>query len=541
MKTHSARLHLACIALLVPLLAALPACFLRERQPTKLLVIVVDSLRSDALSQSLGAAHTPNMRSLVTDGIAYRACYAHSSATLPAHVAILSSRLPHSSGVRNDVQPIEPDVPLLAEHLQERGWQTFAAVSTSELVPPALNQGIDRGYQTFRTPEIGFSDAATVAAQAVAFLSKADNAKPWFAYVDFSDPTSSADEAGDIDVSARVLLDGAPIGTVRTRDENPWSVEIDIAPGTHRLEMRSESTFSLRRFEASSARARYAPTFETGRMFAPVTRVVVTIVNDQDERVTCRFEAGIRAVQPLADTRAHYKQQVETVDRAIGQIVAQLVASGQYDHTLIVVTGSHGEALGEHGITGHDISLYDEVLRVPLVLKPVADEERRTELSRRQFELVRHIDVAPTLLDLLDERKLPGAEGLSFLDSGVRVLQAESHPPEAPSTIVARRDDRYKLVYIALEDRFEMYDVKGDTLEMDNLFELQGQFRPKWQDEMREIAMKAPNHASARVGTGPKVEVEADTKSPAAVKNCARRRARSIARRAPLAESDVGR
>jgi hypothetical protein len=47
-------------------------------------------------------------------------------------------------------------------------------------------------------------------------------------------------------------------------------------------------------------------------------------------------------------------------------------------------------------------------------------------------------------------------------------------------------------VYIAAEDRFEMYDVKSDTLETYNIFELQGHFRMAWQTELRALAEAAP-------------------------------------------------
>ncbi len=462
MKTPSARLRLACILAM----AALPGCFLHRRSQVNVLFLVVDSMRTDTMSVSVGAAQTPNMTALANDGVSFRACYAHSSATLPAHAAILTGRMPHTSGVINDVQPIDPGVPLLTERLLARGWQTFAVVSTDELVPPGANQGLDRGCQTFHALRGERANAQQTGAQLLSFIETSDADAPWFAYADFSDPSASVDVVKGKDVSARVLLDGATIGTARTHDEDTWSVEVDLTPGKHRFELRSDGSFNLRRFEAATANGRFPPTFEVGGLFAPVSRILVSITNDQDKVATCHFEARIRSVQSLADSRARYKLQVEAVDRAIGQVITSLKESGKYDDTIIVLTGSHGESLGEHGMTGHDVTLYDEVLRVPLVVKTVKGDARRAQLARIQFDLVRHIDIAPTLLELLKERPMPGADGLSLLSTNPRELLAESHPPEAPGTIVARRDDRYKLVYDALANRFEMYDVKGDTIKL---------------------------------------------------------------------------
>jgi arylsulfatase A-like enzyme len=513
-KTHSAR-WLACILML----AAIPACFLHRRSHVNVLFLVVDSLRSDAMSVSVGAAQTPNMTALANDGISFRSCYAHSSATLPAHAAILTARMPHTSGVINDVQPIDPEVPLLTDRLAERGWQTFAVVSNDDLVPPGANQGLDRGCQTFHALRNERASAQQTSAQLMSFIETSEADAPWFAYADFSDPAASVDVVKGKDVTARVYLDGATIGTARTQDEDTWSVEVDLTPGKHRFELRSDGSFNLRRFDAATDHGRYPPTFDVGGLFAPVSRIVVSVTNDQDKVATCRFEVRIRSVQTLADSRARYKLQVEAVDRAIGDVIESLKASGKYDDTIIVLTGSHGEALGEHGMTGHDVTLYDEVLRVPLVVKLVKDDPRRAQMSRLQFDLVRHIDIAPTVLALLGERALPAAEGLSLLATDPRELVAESHPPEAPGTIVACRDDRYKLVFDAHSNRFEMFDVKGDTLEMDNLFDLQGQFRTQWQADLRALATSGLQTTAAHMGSGPKIDVNADKKSPASAKN----------------------
>lgn len=474
-------------------LAALPSCFLLEhRAPSNVLLVVVDSLRFDAFSRSIGSAETPTVNALTGEGLTFRSCYAQSSVTLPAHVAILSSRAPNASGVRNDGQMVAPEVPLLAEHLKERAWRTFADVSTDELEPVGRGQGIDRGFDTFRTHQKAPVDASEVSERVVSFIENADHATPWFAYAHFSDPARADELVGTKEITAKVFLDGAPIGSVRTHSAEDWSVKLDLSPGPHHLEFRSDDSFNLRRLEVTSESARLTTSFDSGRLFAPMQRIVTSFSNEHDAPLTCRVQAQIRGVQSLAECRAHYKKQVEAVDTALGEIVAALKKSDQYDSTVIVVTGSHGEALGEHGVTGHDITLYDEVLRVPLVIKPVVDEDRRVDLGKRQYTLVRQIDIAPTILELVGERPLSGAEGLSLLRDGQREVVAESHPPEAPSSILARRDDRYKLLFVATENRFEMYDVKSDTLESENIFTLQGHFRSTWQTELRRLADSAP-------------------------------------------------
>ena len=91
---------------------------------------------------------------------------------------------------------------------------------------------------------------------------------------------------------------------------------------------------------------------------------------------------------------APYDGEIAYADSAFGKFVAQLKARGLYDGALIAVMADHGEALGEHGEDTHGVFLYDETIRVPLVIKlPKAGS------SRKQIEnAVELVDVAPTIL-----------------------------------------------------------------------------------------------------------------------------------------------
>lgn len=84
-----------------------------------------------------------------------------------------------------------------------------------------------------------------------------------------------------------------------------------------------------------------------------------------------------------------YAASVRHADEQVGELL-----SATDDETLVVVTADHGEALFEHGQVGHDPVLYDELLRVPLLVRPPGGTDRR--VVDRQ---VRHVDLAPTLLN----------------------------------------------------------------------------------------------------------------------------------------------
>src|SRR5690606_13758365 len=110
-------------------------------------------------------------------------------------------------------------------------------------------------------------------------------------------------------------------------------------------------------------------------------------------------EAGARK------TRAKYMGSVTLVDRAVGDILAALEDSGLADNTIVVYTSDHGDLMGDHGIFEKCV-LYEEAIRVPLLVRVPW-----LEGPRRVAEPIGHIDLVPTLLDLLGQpapAELPG-------------------------------------------------------------------------------------------------------------------------------------
>ena len=81
-----------------------------------------------------------------------------------------------------------------------------------------------------------------------------------------------------------------------------------------------------------------------------------------------------------------------------------------YDNTMIIITGDHGEAFGEHDSLGHGLQLYDEVIHIPLIIKLPSPQ------SGRQIDkLVQSIDIMPTILDMLGIELPYYAQGVSLI------------------------------------------------------------------------------------------------------------------------------
>ena len=167
-----------------------------------------------------------------------------------------------------------------------------------------------------------------------------------------------------------------------------------------------------------------------------------------------------------------YDNEVAFTDAALGRFLTRLRQAGALDNTLTIVTADHGEALGEHGEMTHSLFAYDTTLRVPLIIEgPGIPPGVRDEP-------VSHVDLLPTVLDLLGLDIPPAAPGRSLRaergdDSPVppiyfEALNANLTRSWAPLTgLVA---DRWKLIDLPIP---ELYDLEADPKETTNLYDHQ--------------------------------------------------------------------
>ncbi|MFN7964035.1 MAG: sulfatase, partial [Thermoanaerobaculia bacterium] len=179
----------------------------------------------------------------------------------------------------------------------------------------------------------------------------------------------------------------------------------------------------------------------------------------------------------LAELRGLYDGQLRRVDDRLGQIFARLKASGLYDRSLIVVTADHGDGFGEHGFISHSTTPYEELVRVPLLLKLPGNRHAGQVVG----EQVRLIDLAPTLYDALGWKRrseLAGCSLLPLLATGESSAEREAAWPPACRTAVteiaeegaepalALRTEELKLIHRSGGD--ELYDLLADPAERHN-------------------------------------------------------------------------
>jgi choline-sulfatase len=166
-----------------------------------------------------------------------------------------------------------------------------------------------------------------------------------------------------------------------------------------------------------------------------------------------------------------YVAEIAFADSQIERLISALEQRKLLDRSVLVVAGDHGEALGDHGERDHGVFVYEEVIRVPLMIRSAALRPRHVG------EVVRLTDVMPTLLELL-RLPIPQVDGVSLVnlihgrsDDKHRNLEAysESLYPERLgwSPLHALREDRYKFIQAP---RPELYDLDRDPFERENLY-----------------------------------------------------------------------
>ena len=161
-----------------------------------------------------------------------------------------------------------------------------------------------------------------------------------------------------------------------------------------------------------------------------------------DRRALARFGAGPLAAflflhlhephQPYAPPErfseySPYDAEIAYADEIVGRLIQYLKAHQLYDRSTIVLLSDHGEGLGDHGEQEHGLFVYDETIHVPLIVKQDGNEGA----GRRVADVVQHVDLVPTILDLVKAPVPANLRGRSLKP----LLEGAAHrSPTGPST-----------------------------------------------------------------------------------------------------------
>ncbi len=428
--------------------------------PPDLLLLTIDTLRADRIgAYGSNAGLTPGLDRLAREGIVFENTIAQSSWTRPSFGSIFTSRYPSdheatwrrmndAEGKRTSIynRPLRSDLATLAELLQGAGYTTVA-INTN--VQTSMTFGFDRGFDHF---------------------------------IDVSRPLSMMTSS---------LLCRWPLLGLETACERASSVLVEYpyvpadeveriaAAATARLEAGTEPFFLW--VHLMDPHVPYDPRDGSGK----------TVGYAEIERALARPD-GANAARALVEPA--YAGAVTFADEHARRIIERIDAASGRAPAVVLVTSDHGEEVLErwrpknergpglelyHRGYGHGHTMYEEVLRVPLILRL----PRGKDAGRRVETPVMHVDIAPTLLALAGvtsdlPRFAPAGRDIVPLvekpesaagstSEAVRVIRSEATLYGAEVKQIREGSD--KIIERAADDAEERYDLARDPGETHDL------------------------------------------------------------------------
>jgi len=159
-----------------------------------------------------------------------------------------------------------------------------------------------------------------------------------------------------------------------------------------------------------------------------------------------------------------YDAEIKSMDESFQTLIDYLKKKELYERTIIIFTSDHGEEFNEHGVmASHSHTLFNELLHIPLIVKFANSKFA----SRQVDELVRSIDIMPTILDTLNTKPSPYMEGISLMPL------IKGQKPKIDTYAISERDMEITLkneCWSIMNERWKLYnsrlyDLKNDAEE----------------------------------------------------------------------------
>jgi arylsulfatase A-like enzyme/Tfp pilus assembly protein PilF len=201
-----------------------------------------------------------------------------------------------------------------------------------------------------------------------------------------------------------------------------------------------------------------------------------------------------------------YTGEIAFADAQVARLIQFLDTRDLLAKTVVVLAGDHGESLGEHGESTHGFFVYQSVVEVPFaILTP-----SRSLQKRRVAEVVRGVDLMPTVLDLLNVPLTDNVDGQSLVplmagtvhDAGLEAYSESMHPRYhfGWSDLRSLTSGRFKYIDAP---RPELYDLARDPQEKENLYDARRAVADRMAAVLRSRSSSAADAAKPAVDVDP--------------------------------------
>jgi len=332
------------------------------------LLVVLDTVRADHLSlYGYDRDTTPYLKRLARESTVFDQARAGASWTLPSHATMFTGRWPMELGVER-LGWLDDAAPTLAERFRDDGFDTAGFVANPFFT--GRESGLGRGFQVY--DDYPITPGEVFRSSALGWLT----ARSWLRLRSAVTTRRMTGGMRDVDLDF-ARKDAATVG----REFLSW---LDGRGG------RDRPYFAfLNLFDAHDP---YIPPEGFPFRFAAGSRSDTPRLLRDWQRV----DKGKLTPRDVRRARDAYDDCLAALDAQLGALIEALRSRGTLDRTVLIVTADHGEQFGEHGSFGHGLSLFDEELRVPLLVRAPG----LAPAGRVVAEAVGLRDLAATALDL---------------------------------------------------------------------------------------------------------------------------------------------
>jgi arylsulfatase len=347
--------------------------------------LVVDALRPDVLDIEEPVELTPYLNHMRRKGFFFNNAYATINTTDPSLTSIFSGRYPRFHGIINHGSKVSQEekreyllrvLRTLPQLLQQSGYRTMAV--------DWLGRWHRRGFQIYGDAAVSGKGPRRILHEVnkrLVSLRLLTNRKAGGNLV--TSPASNI-----VDYAIRLLKDSPRPFFLFVHF---WDTHVPYySPEAIKRGLAGLETIWLRKL----------PDLETGEMLSGIKNPVWRYY----------MKAVSRGSKSTWDISRNYLASVNYTDREVGKLLSYLENNGLMQDTLVVSTSDHGESMGEHGIWFDHHGLYEPTVRVPLILySPGLIPEGSTSTA-----LVQHVDLLPTIIDLLGLKERVASDGISM-------------------------------------------------------------------------------------------------------------------------------
>lgn len=407
-------------------------------RPPSVILISLDTLRADRLGcygyrRPDGQPTSPHLDAFAAESLCFEQARSTAPYTLPSHASMFTGQFPRAHGVSQFGSRLSPAV--------------------HELLPV---QFASAGYRT-------------AAFTAGGFLSYENGFHHGFDRYSILDPFLTAEDP---------LRQQLPLAGQRAFNDAMFArhdrARIEDWIGAH-----DQQSFFL--FVHSYLTHSYFPPRELAERFVTADPLGV-VSSDRNVKLLDRESARLGTPPPpaaVATLEDLYDATVAAADAEVGALLRCLETLGLAGSTIVVITSDHGEEFGEHGGLLHGRSVYEEMMRVPLLVRIPGVAPRRVA------QPVDLTDLAPTLLAAANLPRLRNTHGMDLRE---RVRRGQFRQPgfaEVDARMLTERYALYRGGYklisnpeTAVEEdayqsrrppRFELFDLRQDPFEQRNL------------------------------------------------------------------------